>query len=343
MFVRGMSFQSGVFYMTSQYVSCASHHKGVLHSWIEPVSFRTTLKMVRELVISIPARFITLPILCVLGIFLPPIFLNVSGLPVYSLLYLAFGMHFLFPKSLRQYHGAEHKVFSYKGLISKVRIKAINRASIVNRGCSTNVVVVYFTSVCLGALLLIAAQINGSTALMISSYGSLIPVILTERLMKAWPKIYISKVSALLQRTITTTEPDRHHLLAAITSYRQLAEMEFPHRIKRMKKERTTNMAIVDVTIIPIGTEGPSVSDYVVNVQRVLESYGDQITFQLTPMSTLIEGELPVLFKVLEAIHEVPFEHGIKRVATNIRIDDRRDKKQTMASKLESVQSKLQS
>lgn len=60
-------------------------------------------------------------------------------------------------------------------------------------------------------------------------------------------------------------------------------------------------------------------------------------------MSTLIEGELPVLFKVIESIHEVPFEHGIKRVATNIRIDDRRDKKQTMASKLDSVQSKLQS
>ncbi|WYP27992.1 MTH1187 family thiamine-binding protein [Alkalihalobacillus sp. FSL W8-0930] len=338
-----MSFQSGVFFMTSQYVACASHRKGDLHSWVEPVSFRTTLKMAKELLISIPARFIVLPILLMLGIMIPPIFLDLNGLPVYSLLYLAFGMHFLFPKSLRQYHGAEHKVFSYKGRISNVRIRAINRASIVNRGCSTNVVVVYFTSVLLGALLFIALQVNGSTALMISSYVSLIPALFTEKLMKAWPKSYISKVSAFLQRRITTTEPDRHHLLAAIASYRQLAEIEFPHRIRRVQKERTKNMAIVDVTIIPIGTEGPSVSDYVVNIQRVLESFGDQITFQLTPMSTLIEGELPVLFKVLEAIHEVPFEHGIKRVATNIRIDDRRDKKQTMASKLDSVQSKLQS
>ncbi|WP_306981053.1 MTH1187 family thiamine-binding protein [Alkalicoccobacillus murimartini] len=100
-------------------------------------------------------------------------------------------------------------------------------------------------------------------------------------------------------------------------------------------------MAIVDVTIIPVGTEGPSVSDYVASIQEVLQSYEGKITFQLTPMSTLIEGELPVLFEVIQAIHEVPFKNGIKRVATNIRIDDRRDKQQTMESKVASVQSKL--
>ena len=102
-------------------------------------------------------------------------------------------------------------------------------------------------------------------------------------------------------------------------------------------------MAIVDVTIIPIGTEGPSVSNYVADMQRVLKGYEEEgkITYHLTPMSTQIEGELPQLFEVILAIHELPFNKGIQRVATNIRIDDRRDKKATMQEKLASVQKHL--
>ncbi|MDF0729073.1 MTH1187 family thiamine-binding protein [Cytobacillus sp. S13-E01] len=102
-------------------------------------------------------------------------------------------------------------------------------------------------------------------------------------------------------------------------------------------------MAIVDVTVIPIGTKTPSVSDYVVDIQRILEQFKveGKINFQLTPMNTLIEGELPILFEVIQAIHEAPFNQGIKRVATNIRIDDRRDKKVRMEDKLRSVKRKL--
>ncbi|MFZ3588138.1 MTH1187 family thiamine-binding protein [Bacillus sp. DJP31] len=103
-------------------------------------------------------------------------------------------------------------------------------------------------------------------------------------------------------------------------------------------------MAIVDVTVIPIGTETPSVSTYVAEIQSILTKFKEDglISFQLTPMSTLIEGELPVLFKVIQAIHEAPFQQGIQRVATNIRIDDRRDKKVTMNDKLESVKRKIE-
>ena len=54
-------------------------------------------------------------------------------------------------------------------------------------------------------------------------------------------------------------------------------------------------------------------------------------------MNTLIEGELPVLFEVVQAIHEAPFNKGIQRVATNIRIDDRRDVKRKMEDKVNRV------
>lgn len=99
-------------------------------------------------------------------------------------------------------------------------------------------------------------------------------------------------------------------------------------------------MAIVDVTVIPIGTKDPSVSKYVADIQQILKKYEmeEKIKYQLTPMNTIIEGELATLFEVITAIHEAPFNRGIQRVATNIRVDDRRDKKTTMEGKLESVQ-----
>ncbi|AIK39435.1 thiamine-binding protein [Bacillus pseudomycoides] len=100
-------------------------------------------------------------------------------------------------------------------------------------------------------------------------------------------------------------------------------------------------MAIVDVSIIPVGTGNPSVSEYVAEVQKVLEKNADRVKYQLTPMNTVIEGDLPVLLEVIQQMHEVPYTKGAKRVATTIRIDDRRDKESTMEKKLNSVRSKL--
>ncbi|EIT84481.1 hypothetical protein A374_15187 [Fictibacillus macauensis ZFHKF-1] len=100
-------------------------------------------------------------------------------------------------------------------------------------------------------------------------------------------------------------------------------------------------MAIIDITVIPIGTETPSVSAYVADLQHVLARF-EGIKYELTPMNTIVEGELDTLLQVIKAMHEAPFSKGIQRVATNIRIDDRRDKESTMASKLASVQRQLE-
>jgi uncharacterized protein (TIGR00106 family) len=102
-------------------------------------------------------------------------------------------------------------------------------------------------------------------------------------------------------------------------------------------------MAIADVTVIPIGTQTPSVSTYVADIQKLLAEYEEQgkIRFQLTPMNTIIEGDLPVLLQVIQAMHEAPFSKGIQRVATNIRIDDRRDVSRKMEDKVAKVQSLL--
>lgn len=99
-------------------------------------------------------------------------------------------------------------------------------------------------------------------------------------------------------------------------------------------------MAVVEVTIVPLGTGSPSISGYVAACHKVLEQ-SEGISYQLTPMSTIIEGNLERILEVIGQMHEVPFAAGALRVSTTIRIDDRRDKPITMAGKIQSVMEKL--
>lgn len=98
-------------------------------------------------------------------------------------------------------------------------------------------------------------------------------------------------------------------------------------------------MAIVEVTIAPMGV-GASISRYVAACHKVLEQATD-LKHQLTPMSTIIEGDLDRILEVIRQMHEVPFAEGAQRVSTLLRIDDRRDKELTMAGKIQAVREKL--
>lgn len=99
-------------------------------------------------------------------------------------------------------------------------------------------------------------------------------------------------------------------------------------------------MAIVQLTIVPIGTETPSVSRYVAACHKVLDNY-KELKYELTPMSTCIEGDLDLILEAVRRMHEVPFENGAQRVSTSIKIDDRRDKAGTMDQKIKAVKDKL--
>jgi uncharacterized protein (TIGR00106 family) len=100
-------------------------------------------------------------------------------------------------------------------------------------------------------------------------------------------------------------------------------------------------LAIADITIFPVGTDSTSISKYVAEIEKALGKEQGRVKIKLTPMSTLIEGDIHDLFEIIEKLHEIPFSNGIKRVETNIRIDDRRDKQLTMEGKLASVAEKL--
>jgi uncharacterized protein (TIGR00106 family) len=94
-------------------------------------------------------------------------------------------------------------------------------------------------------------------------------------------------------------------------------------------------VAIVQFSVVPLGTGGTSLSAYVARIHQVLEACG--LKSQLTPMGTILEGPLPLVLEVILKVHELPFEQGAARVMTLINIDDRRDKPTTAQGKLDSV------
>ena len=99
-------------------------------------------------------------------------------------------------------------------------------------------------------------------------------------------------------------------------------------------------MALVEVSIIPLGTETPSISQYIARAVGVLQGKKD-IKYELTAMGTIIEGDLDHLLTLVRKMHEAVFDAGITRVVTMIKIDDRRDKISSMSSKIESLKREL--
>jgi uncharacterized protein (TIGR00106 family) len=99
-------------------------------------------------------------------------------------------------------------------------------------------------------------------------------------------------------------------------------------------------MAIAEVSVVPLGTKSPSVSQYVARAVKILEQERD-IKYQMTPMGTVLEGDLDRILAAVKKMHEGVFGEGVVRVLTTIKIDDRRDRPQTMKGKLDSVKRKL--
>jgi len=98
-------------------------------------------------------------------------------------------------------------------------------------------------------------------------------------------------------------------------------------------------MVIMEINIIPLGTETPSVSKYIAQAVKVLKEKGTK--YELTSMGTIVEGELDDLLKLAKKMHLATFTQGIKRVVTTIKIDDRRDKPSTVKEKIQRVKEKL--
>jgi uncharacterized protein (TIGR00106 family) len=94
-------------------------------------------------------------------------------------------------------------------------------------------------------------------------------------------------------------------------------------------------MIIAEAAIFPT-SEGSSVSRYVKEVLRILESSG--LKTQTGAMATVIEApDLATLFRVIAQADDALAAMGVGRIHIDLRVDHRLDKEASMASKLAAV------
>lgn len=98
-------------------------------------------------------------------------------------------------------------------------------------------------------------------------------------------------------------------------------------------------MALMEISVVPLGLGTPSVGDHVAALVDYLRQH--KIPHRLTDMGTVIEGPPAKLLQWALILHELPFEKGVQRVVTHITIDDRRDKKVALGDKTTSVEARF--
>lgn len=99
-------------------------------------------------------------------------------------------------------------------------------------------------------------------------------------------------------------------------------------------------MATADLTVIGLGRSDPSAGAYVAEIQRRLAAQ-ERVGYRLHAMGTSLEGTTEDILAVVGELHRVPFELGLPRVYTVLKLDERRDKDQTLDDKVSSVERRL--
>lgn len=94
-------------------------------------------------------------------------------------------------------------------------------------------------------------------------------------------------------------------------------------------------MIIASISISPIGV-GTELHEFVKRAIEEIKKKG--IKYEVNAMSTVVEvSSLEELFDVVKRAHSAVFDAGARRVITEVKIDDRRDKEATMESKVSKV------
>ena len=129
-----------------------------------------------------------------------------------------------------------------------------------------------------------------------------------------------------------------HHRLLpqshAASSTRSLIRVGLGQRVRSRSLH-----AIADFCVVPLGAPGgASVGPEVAAVCRLLKTFrGGALTTNTHAYGTNIEGELSDVLAALEACHVHLHDDGVPRVSTTVKLGTRVDKAQTMADKLQSV------
>src|SRR3954447_3581412 len=95
-------------------------------------------------------------------------------------------------------------------------------------------------------------------------------------------------------------------------------------------------MATADLTVLALGRQGASAASYIAEIQRRLARQ-DRVRYLMHAMGTSLEGETADILALVGELHAVPFELGIPRDYSVLKLDERRDKSQTLEDKVASV------
>lgn len=100
-------------------------------------------------------------------------------------------------------------------------------------------------------------------------------------------------------------------------------------------------MATAELTVIGLGRSDPSAGEYIAEIQRRLAAQ-EKVSYELHAMGTELEGRVEDILEVVRVLHNVPFEAGLPRVYTVLKLDERMDKPaQTLEEKVKSVEDQL--
>jgi uncharacterized protein (TIGR00106 family) len=100
-------------------------------------------------------------------------------------------------------------------------------------------------------------------------------------------------------------------------------------------------MATADLTVLALGRPELSASEYIAEIQRRLRKQ-DRVRFHMHAMGTSLEGTTEDILAVVGELHAVPFDQGVQRVYTVLKLDERRDRpRQTLEEKVRSVEHRL--
>jgi uncharacterized protein (TIGR00106 family) len=100
-------------------------------------------------------------------------------------------------------------------------------------------------------------------------------------------------------------------------------------------------VATADITVLALGRPDVSASEYIAEIQRRLATQ-DRVGYKMHAMGTSLEGSIEDILAVVGELHAVPFEQGVPRVYTVLKLDERRDRPdQTLEDKVRSVEGRL--
>jgi uncharacterized protein (TIGR00106 family) len=100
-------------------------------------------------------------------------------------------------------------------------------------------------------------------------------------------------------------------------------------------------MATADLTVLALGRPEVSASGYIAEIQRRLARQ-DRVRYRMHAMGTSLEGTPADILAVVAELHSVPFEEGVPRVYSVLKLDERRDRPdQTLDDKVRAVEERL--